>query len=56
MAGPERIEAGWCDAAHAARGYFIAQAHDGALVWVYRIRLPPTQPMGQGWYLHGRFG
>jgi len=56
LAGPERIESGWWDGAHAARDYFIAQAHDGALVWVYRERLPLAQPAGQDWYLHGRFG
>jgi protein ImuB len=56
LAGPERIEAGWWDGGHAARDYFIAQAHDGALVWVYRARLPLAQPAGEGWYLHGRFG
>ncbi len=56
LAGPERIEAGWWDGAHAARDYFIAQAHDGALVWVYRQRLPRVEPAGEGWYLHGRFG
>jgi protein ImuB len=56
LAGPERIECGWWDGANAARDYFIAQAHDGALVWVYRERLPLAQPAGQGWYLHGRFG
>jgi protein ImuB len=56
LAGPERIESGWWDDAHAARDYFIAQADDGTLVWVYRERLPLAQPPGQGWYLHGRFG
>jgi protein ImuB len=56
LAGPERIESGWWDGAHAARDYFIAQAHDGALVWVYRERVPALHPAGQGWYLHGRFG
>jgi len=56
LAGPERIESGWWDGAHAARDYFIAQAHDGALVWVYRERLPLAQPAGHDWYLHGRFG
>jgi protein ImuB len=56
LAGPERIESGWWDGAHAARDYFIAQAHDGALVWVYRERVPLVHPAGQGWYLHGRFG
>jgi protein ImuB len=56
LAGPERIESGWWDGAHAARDYFIAQAHDGALVWVYRQRLPQVEAVGEGWYLHGRFG
>jgi protein ImuB len=56
LAGPERIEAGWWDGANSARDYFIAQAHDGALVWIYRARLPLAEPTGQGWYLHGRFG
>jgi protein ImuB len=56
LAGPERIESGWWDGAPAARDYFIAQAHDGALVWVYRQRLPRVEPVGEGWYLHGRFG
>lgn len=55
LAGPERIEAGWWDGASAARDYFIAQAYDGALVWIYRARLPLAQPTGEGWFLHGRF-
>lgn len=54
LAGPQRIEAGWWDGAAAVRDYFIAQAHDGALVWVYRSRL--ALPAGEGWFLHGRFG
>jgi protein ImuB len=55
VAGPERIEAGWWDGAFAARDYFIAQADDGALLWVYRFRhAPPADE--SGWYLHGRFG
>lgn len=54
LSGPERIESGWWDGALAARDYFIAQAAGGALVWVYRERLPqPGQPQ---WYLQGRFG
>jgi protein ImuB len=56
LAGPERIEAGWWDGEPAARDYFIAQAHDGALVWIYRTRLPLAQPAGEGWFLQGRFG
>jgi protein ImuB len=56
LAGPERIESGWWDGANAARDYFIAQAHDGALVWLYRARLPLAQPAQQGWFLHGHFG
>jgi protein ImuB len=54
LAGPERIESGWWDGAAATRDYFIAQAHDGALVWLYRARLPLAPQ--EGWFLHGRFG
>jgi protein ImuB len=55
VAGPERIEAGWWDDACAERDYFIAQDHDGALLWVYRFRRAPE--VGEvGWYLQGRFG
>ena len=57
LAGPERIEAGWWDGALAARDYFIAEASDGALVWIFRARMPPAaQEVGSGWFLHGRFG
>jgi protein ImuB len=55
LAGPERIEAGWWDGAVAARDYFVAQAHDGSLVWIYRARLPIGQPQGAAWFLQGRF-
>ncbi|MEN9420462.1 MAG: hypothetical protein RI988_4083 [Pseudomonadota bacterium] len=54
LAGPERIETGWWDGEPALRDYFIAQAHDGTLVWVYRTRLPGVQEAA-GWFLHGRF-
>ena len=43
LCGPERIESGWWDAGLVERDYFIAQAADGALVWVYRTRLPPAE-------------
>jgi protein ImuB len=60
LSGPERIEAGWWDhgnGALAERDYFIAQAADGALVWIYRARLPLSGPESeQGWFLQGRFG
>ena len=57
LSGPERIEAGWWDTALAARDYFIAQATDGALVWIYRARLPlSASGEGEGWFLQGRFG
>ncbi len=68
LSGPERIEAGWWDGALAARDYFIAQAADGALVWIYRARLPRDGPHNEplngplngppteGWFLQGRFG
>ncbi len=56
LCGPERIEAGWWDAALAERDYFIAQTNDGALVWVYRARLPLSVAAdAQGWFLQGRF-
>ena len=58
VAGPERIEAGWWEddfVGFAARDYFIAQADDGALLWVYRFRHAPQEAQA-GWYLHGRFG
>jgi protein ImuB len=55
VSGPERIEAGWWDGTPAARDYFIAQAEDGSLVWVWRGRLPAAA--GEvNWFLQGRFG
>jgi len=68
VAGPERIESGWWDGGLAARDYFIARVHDGALVWVFRTRVPlaagrvdaggrmPAGPHAcAGWFLQGRF-
>ena len=54
VSGPERIEAGWWDGPPAVRDYFIAQADDGSLVWVYRTRLPVAAGEA-GWFLQGRF-
>ena len=60
--GPERIEAGWWDAGLAGRDYFIAATAEGALVWIYRERLPLSRSANEeeggasGWFLHGRFG
>ncbi len=55
LSGPERIETGWWDAGLAERDYFIAQAPDGALLWLYRARLPLSSTQAQGWFLQGRF-
>ncbi len=55
LSGPERIESGWWDGALAARDYFIASAADGALVWVYRARLPLQAGEVGCWFLQGRF-
>jgi protein ImuB len=55
LSGPERIETGWWDGYPVARDYFIAQAADGSLVWVYRGRLPGA-PGEVAWHLQGRFG
>jgi protein ImuB len=54
VAGPERIEADWWESL-VARDYFIAQADDGALVWIFRARDPSASGQG-GWHLQGRFG
>jgi len=56
LSGPERIESGWWDGDLAERDYFIAEADDGALVWIYRARLPLSSSGESGWFLHGRFG
>ena len=53
LSGPERIETGWWDGGLAERDYFIAQLPDGALVWIYRERLPLAE--AAGWFLQGRF-
>ena len=37
------------------RDYFVAQAHDGALVWVFRDRMPPPPGEAIGWFLQGWF-
>jgi protein ImuB len=56
LAGPERLETGWWDdEGPAARDYFIALAASGALVWVFRHRLP-VEDAGPGWFLQGLFG
>ena len=55
ISGPERIETGWWDGQPVARDYFIAQAGDGSLVWVWRGRLPAAQHE-VNWFLQGRFG
>lgn len=65
LAGPERIESGWWDGGLATRDYYVAQAHDGALVWIFRSRLPTLDEPGEvppavsggrsEWFLHGRF-
>ena len=52
VGGPERIETGWWDGDLAERDYFVAQDRQGALVWVFRHRLPADGP---GWFLQGRF-
>lgn len=53
LSGPERVESGWWDQGLVERDYFIAQADDQALVWIYRTRLPAEE--GSGWFLQGRF-
>lgn len=54
LSGPERIETGWWDGHPVARDYYIAQDSSGALVWIYRHRLPVAagEPV---WFLQGLF-
>jgi protein ImuB len=62
LSGPERIESGWWDDGLAGRDYFIAATAEGALVWIYRERLPLSRSANEeegsesGWFLQGRFG
>jgi len=56
LSGPERIETGWWDGGLVVRDYFVAQAADGSLVWVFRQRLPGSAELSQPiWFLQGRF-
>lgn len=54
LSGPERIESGWWDAELIERDYYIAQLPEGALVWVFRERVPVGGQLA--WFLQGRFG
>ena len=54
LCGPERIEGGWWDGPSVTRDYFIARTVDGALVWIFRTRLPAGSD-SPAWFLHGRF-
>lgn len=53
LAGPERIESGWWDAAEAdalgdvRRDYFVAISGNAEWLWIFRCR--------RGWFLHGVF-
>ena len=55
LSGPERIESGWWDAELVERDYYIAQLPDGALVWIFRERVPAAGS-NLAWFLQGRFG
>jgi protein ImuB len=58
LSGPERLETGWWDSGFVERDYFIAQARDGMLLWIYRPRRPDIEEHHPtpGWFLQGRFG
>jgi protein ImuB len=60
LAGPQRLETGWWDAAAAGpavRDYFVARSDHAGLLWVYRERLttPADSAAAQPvrWFLHG---
>jgi len=50
LSGPERIESGWWDDAEATRDYFVAEAPDHELLWIFRELTPPYD-----WYAQGIF-
>jgi protein ImuB len=60
IAGPQRIEGGWWQAAdgdglescHVQRDYFLFRSARAGLLWVFQQRLSAAE---QGWYLHGVF-
>jgi protein ImuB len=61
LAGPQRLETGWWDAAAqgpALRDYFIARSDHAGLLWIYRERFATSardEPSHAGvrWYLQG---
>ena len=56
LAGPQRLETHWLDAAAALRDYFVARSPHAGLLWVYRERRSgSTENTVAGWYLHGVF-
>lgn len=53
---PERIEAGWWSESQ-SRDYFIAEAADFSLYWIYRERVVTDDGEPEPkWFLHGMFG
>ncbi len=50
MDGPERIESGWWEGGDVRRDYFIARAHSGQTLWVFK-----QAGAGKSWYVHGIF-
>ena len=62
LAGPQRIEGGWWDQAHAdgsqARDYFIASSPAAGLLWIYkeRVSMAAEDSTTAHWYLHGVYG
>jgi len=56
LSGPERIETGWWDGAPVQRDYYVFATREGALLWIYRDRLPSADGTAASWHLHGGFG
>jgi len=52
LSGPERIESGWWSGQGVARDYYVAQAVNGARLWLYRERAAAESGR---WFLHGVF-
>jgi protein ImuB len=56
LAGPQRVESGWWDAAPCKRDYYLAHSRQAGLLWLYRERSRGQAQADSGaWFLQGLF-
>ncbi len=54
LAGPQRVESGWWDAAPCCRDYYLAHSRQAGLLWLYRERGHGRAQVDSGaWFLQG---